>query len=179
MTLATIEALRRMPGLVKRGRDDSHTACIKAIVMSAQHLIRAGQLTPSSGFETLDRQGHVELVKRLVDCASRPYDSGHPEHYDYHPPAIAFEALLALCHGSPFIAQIARQQRAFEPLAAALFSHLRRAQDASEQCRQAMRSSFGYAFSLVQNVLLNTPDVQDERASNWSSSSNPFALLAA
>ena len=178
MTRATIEAMRRMSGLASPRRDSAHLACLRILVTSVQHLERAGHFTSAAGFVGLDRRGHGQIVRRLVDCATRPYDPAHPECHSQHPAASAFETLYLLCTSSTFIAQIARDQRAYEPLAVALASHLRRGEDAEPDCRPLMRLSVLRGFVLVHQVLLNTAEMQVALADNWSSTANPFVLVA-
>ena len=167
-----------LKSLNRPGRDDAFRPCLEIIMISHPRLSRAGQFTPDGGFAELNDYAHEQLVQQIVACAARPYDPARPEHYELHPPALALDLLLELCSYSTYITGIARKLRVFEPLAVALFAHVRRAEDAVIGCRQAMRTSVIHGFILVHGVLLNAVEMLDERAANWSGQANPFALIA-
>lgn len=178
MVLATYAALYWLRGLARPGRDDSSHACFAIINNSIFHLERAGQLTDDGGLSKMNEFAHADLLDKLVKCASRPYDPSRPEHYDAHPTAVAWDTLHGLCSASRYIGDILRKTGAFRPLAAALFTHVERAETALPDCRPLMRLSVVNGFLLVHGMLVNTPETLDERAEIWSGPANPFALIA-
>ena len=83
-----------------------------------------GYFTADAGFVALDRQGHVELIRRIVTCATRPYDRQRPESKLRNPATIALILLVNLCRSSSFIVDLVVEAGAHEPLDVFFFDHV-------------------------------------------------------
>lgn len=176
--LSVIDVVRRFSTLAMRENDWRLTSALHCLQRCMERMRDRGDFTADAGFVALDRQGHVELIRRIVTCATRPYDRQRPESKSQNPATIALILLINLCRSSPFIVDLVVEVGAHEPLARCLVDHVWRGEDAVGDDRFSMRMVIEHGVGFVFFHLLNRPDTFRARTRNWQTTGNEYELYA-